>query len=216
MPEHILLKPKTPKEKLQNYWYHYKWHTLAAVFVAAVLAVCITQCVNQVKPDYKVMVNISKPIPSEMLDELETELSAFGVDLNGDGIVKVQLIDCSYDPAGNPQMVQAQSTKLQAELSISEAMLIIVDRTMLDRLTGSEAVSGLFDTLPIFPNQSGIAYNLADGPLYNKLNKDDYLPANLYITKRVANRDKESIRTREQQSMELLEKLIAANPQPTP
>lgn len=34
----------------ENFWYHYKWHTLVSLFVIFVLAICIAQCSS--KPDY--------------------------------------------------------------------------------------------------------------------------------------------------------------------
>ena len=35
--------PSTPKEKIQNFWYHYKWHTLIALLLVAVIIVCSLQ-----------------------------------------------------------------------------------------------------------------------------------------------------------------------------
>lgn len=37
--------------RLENFWYHYKWHTVAAVFIVIMLAVCITQCAGREKYD---------------------------------------------------------------------------------------------------------------------------------------------------------------------
>lgn len=34
-----------------NYWYHYKWHTIAAVFIIFVLLICIVQCATVPKND---------------------------------------------------------------------------------------------------------------------------------------------------------------------
>ena len=32
---------------LDNYWYHYKWHTIAVVFVIIVAIVCTVQLINR-------------------------------------------------------------------------------------------------------------------------------------------------------------------------
>ena len=32
--------PSTPKEKILNFWYHYKWHSIAALVVVLVAVVC--------------------------------------------------------------------------------------------------------------------------------------------------------------------------------
>ena len=36
--------PATPKEKLQNFWYHYKWHSLVAVFLVIAILICSLMC----------------------------------------------------------------------------------------------------------------------------------------------------------------------------
>ena len=41
--------------RLENFWYHYKWHTIAAVFAVVVLAICLVQCSKQKKYDMYVM-----------------------------------------------------------------------------------------------------------------------------------------------------------------
>ena len=41
--------------KLENFWYHYKWHTIAAVFVLVVAIICLVQCGKQVEYDVYVM-----------------------------------------------------------------------------------------------------------------------------------------------------------------
>lgn len=39
---------------LDNFWYHYKWQTLAAVFILFVVAVCVGQCSSVKKSDMTV------------------------------------------------------------------------------------------------------------------------------------------------------------------
>lgn len=41
--------------KLENFWYHYKWHTIAAVFTLVVVIICLVQCGKQVEYDVYVM-----------------------------------------------------------------------------------------------------------------------------------------------------------------
>lgn len=36
-------QPKTPKGKWENFWYHYKWHTLGIAAAVIVLTVLIVQ-----------------------------------------------------------------------------------------------------------------------------------------------------------------------------
>lgn len=41
--------------RMKNYWYHYKWHTVIAVFLAAVLAVCTVQMCTKDKYDCHIL-----------------------------------------------------------------------------------------------------------------------------------------------------------------
>ena len=40
----------------ENYWYYYKWHTIAGIFVLVVLIITITECAKTVKPDLGVSI----------------------------------------------------------------------------------------------------------------------------------------------------------------
>ena len=41
--------------KLENFWYHYKWQTIGAIFAVIVLSICLFQCGKQKKYDMYVM-----------------------------------------------------------------------------------------------------------------------------------------------------------------
>ena len=47
--------PMTFKEKLENFWYHYKWHSIAAIFVCVALFVVVFQLATVTKYDLNVM-----------------------------------------------------------------------------------------------------------------------------------------------------------------
>ncbi len=180
MAENIVLKPKTFKEKRQNFWYHYKWHTIAVIFIAVVLAVCITQCAKKTKPDLRIMVSLSKPLTSEMTDQLSELLAPYAEDLNGDGQVYVEIIDCSYDASGNSQTVQAMQSKFQAEVASGEVLLFINDDTTFSR----SADIDLFAENEGFLSKDKRAYSLVGTSIYDKLNENDYLPKSMYLCKR--------------------------------
>lgn len=40
---------------LENYWYHYKWHTIIALFFAFTLLFCLAQCIGRKEPDLLVV-----------------------------------------------------------------------------------------------------------------------------------------------------------------
>ena len=41
--------------KIENFWYHYKWHTIAAIFTLVVLIICLVQCSRQEEYDIYIM-----------------------------------------------------------------------------------------------------------------------------------------------------------------
>ena len=206
MPEQILLTPNTFKEKLQNFWYHHKWHTIAGVFAAVVTIVMLVQCMNTPDPDYRIIIAIDKTLPMGYTSSLEAAFKPYGEDLNGDGQVIVQFIDCSTEDKMS-QMGSGVMSKFTAELAGGDVILFLVDRSRYDYLIGND----IFDTNPLFVNKNGTAYNIAGGKVYNEINQDDYLPKNLYITKR---KDGNVKAEKIENNLKLLEKFIADNPQP--
>lgn len=83
--------PMTPKGKLQNIWYHYKWAILGGLFGIVVLTVLIVQMITKEKPDYQICMATTTLVPEAVVEKLEEALSACGDDLNGDGEVVVQI-----------------------------------------------------------------------------------------------------------------------------
>ena len=41
--------------RFENFWYHYKWHTIAAIFALIVIIVCTVQCATNTKYDIQVL-----------------------------------------------------------------------------------------------------------------------------------------------------------------
>ena len=54
--------PSTPKEKIQNFWYHYKWHSVVALFVAIAVLVCSLQFCGRKKYDAYILYAGSKVV----------------------------------------------------------------------------------------------------------------------------------------------------------
>lgn len=70
-------------EKVENFWYHYKWQTIIAVFFAVTFAICFTQCAKNSEPDAMIMYAGNYAVPD---DYKSTALEAvMEKDYNGDG-----------------------------------------------------------------------------------------------------------------------------------
>ncbi len=211
VPEEVKVeepKPLTFKEKITNYWYYYKWHTLIIGFIAIVLSYGLAQCVTKENPDYIVMTVFDKFMPSEVTLEIEAYLEQYAEDLNGDGKTVVHVYDASKGTDSDMQM--AHSTRLMAEMQKGDVMLFFVDDTCFERLNDMN----MFEKNELFVHKDGRALNLKDSDLTDRINnaKEGYINHDYYIAKRVVKgtdfeKVKRSVES-EKQNLKLLEKFI--------
>ena len=78
---------------LDNFWYHYKWHTIISAFLIIVFGVCIGQMQSKEKVDAYVMYAGPTAFLAADIYELQDAFEAVMPDLNGDGKKVVQFID---------------------------------------------------------------------------------------------------------------------------
>ena len=98
----------TRKERWNNWWdYNLKWVVIAVIVVGFVGYCFIGQYFFTVHPDYNIGVVAPYYLPEDTVNALQTQLAAFGEDLNGDGTKlaadvqgAMSAIYILYDPAG--------------------------------------------------------------------------------------------------------------------
>lgn len=158
-----LVRPKGFKATAQNFWYHYKFHTIVCLFLVITLAVSVAQCSTKTKYDYKIVVATkSVPLTSTQLTAIKNELTPYGSDLNSDGEVNINLIDCtmSSDPA-DYQNNLAKQQKLQALLmSDTDVMLFITDLKAFSFIKNLND-TGFIENLNL-PNGDGYYYDFTN------------------------------------------------------
>jgi hypothetical protein len=88
------------RERLENYWYHYKWHTIAAIFIIAVVLICTLQMCSKTEYDVQIMYATGKPVSrysesGDMPDynKIVSSLMNKTADFSGDGEVNVSFVD---------------------------------------------------------------------------------------------------------------------------
>jgi hypothetical protein len=210
MAEKILIRPKTFKERLANFWYHYKWHTIIITFLLISMTVGFTQCATKENPDYKIMLCMDKYIPDGIVPAIETYFEQYADDINGDGKVIVHVVDASTGVTDELQ--RSQSSKLMGELQIGEVMLIMTDETYFKRLDERD----VFDTADYFPDKNGKAMNIRNTELAELLNtvSDKFISHDVYISKRMVAGTmfdgNEKSMTAEKNSIELLQRFMDA------
>ncbi len=170
--EAAVIIPKTPKEKLQNYWYHFKWHTIGAIALIAVITTMCVQCATREKYDFIAVIFTNSYIETGRMDKIEEYLEQYATDIDGDGKVSVRVVDCSTaDSNPNSVINQTAKSKLQS-LIVAEpkAVLYIFDdkgHETLSSISGQGILDAEALTLP------EDFYKACDGEAdYEKLPKD--------------------------------------------
>lgn len=214
--------PKTAKGKWENYWYHYKWITLGAIFVVVILAVVIAQMINRDDPDYSIVVVTKYAMSPEQQTALKAELEVSGRDLDGDGKIEVR-IDSLYVGTENSQMLMANQQKLQIMIASGDALFFAFEPEYYETYIEQNE----HDDMHFFTPLDGIDApgKIKDGRLWNW--KDDSrreempdlagLPENLYFGVRglTGTADKKGNEQLHEQYMELLDAFIQ-HKQPDP
>lgn len=114
--------PRTPKEKWSNIWYHYKWLIIGGAFGIIALAVLIGQTLSVNRPDYTVIVMTKAAYPDMVMDPFSQFLEKYGQDIDGDGEVEVQTINCFMGDQSS-QSYYTNSQVMQAHLVAGDVML---------------------------------------------------------------------------------------------
>ncbi len=187
-----LVRPKGLKAKIENFWYHYKTHTIIFITVFVTLAVSIAQCSS--KPDYDytiIAATRSMTLSTPQLEAITEELEQYGEDLNGDGSVEILLIDCTIDGQNSDfQSLQAKQERLMTQLMHNvDAMLFLTDTKALNWIdTLNDKTQFIADTG--LPHNDGRGFLISDTHIIEKPKaKADYeqnlrWPKDLYICRR--------------------------------
>lgn len=122
----------TPAQKAANWLHYHKWPLLAALAALAVVLYFLFQTVWAPKPDCRVVVVGSQPLPDELLEDLPACFEGLAVDENDDGRVLVEveqyLLDCSAD-GGNMDALSrfAGETQLKTDLEEDWSSIFLVE-----------------------------------------------------------------------------------------
>ncbi len=178
----------TPKDKLKNFWFYYKYHILAIVFLAFVLTIGISQCATKEKYDIEVVLFTYSTYTGGQIDALEEQLELYGEDTNGDGEVNVQVIDCSYNKDETADQQNAKRSKLTALIAAdSNALLFITDEASFEYFD-TLFEKDFFATLDL-PDNDGKSALLSETfckAVNDKSESGFLLPEGLRISRRVA------------------------------
>lgn len=114
-------------KKVENFWYHYKWATIISVVVLAFGGYMIYDLITKVNPDIMIIVTADNGL-SYRAESVQTLFEKYAEDLNGDGVVNVEVAFVPMNPNGGAdQYTQSNETKLYANLSSAQCVLYLTD-----------------------------------------------------------------------------------------
>ena len=130
-PSETPLTEQEQKKRSRANWWYYHWGIVA---VAAVLVVSVIYVAHglltTVDPDYTVALVTAEALPDEAVQNLQTALAAYGQDVNGDGMVIVQVNNYTWSANAsltdmNGQM--AGATQMNTDLANHESKIWILE-----------------------------------------------------------------------------------------
>lgn len=153
-PSEVAFVPKTPKEKLANFWFQYKWHTIAVIASVILLTVLVAQCATRPVYDLEVVYFTYSPILDDQSAQVAEYFETFTKDLDGNGEVNVQVINCSMSDSSNDlQYRNTMLTKMQSLIVADEkALLFITDEKSIKYFDNIAKESGgmfIEDPIPL-------------------------------------------------------------------
>lgn len=134
-PEKAPEPQKTPKElkkeKRENFWFYNKTKIIISIFVILAILFTWQPWVTNIDPDYSIGLMSQYYWGNEQLEELETMLAPYGEDLNGDGVVSINVsfyqLNATDDSALEAGEVQAYLTRYIGELQTGDVIIYITD-----------------------------------------------------------------------------------------
>ncbi len=143
--------PLTTSEKIKNFWDYHKWHVLGVILAIVLVVFSVSECVNRVEPDVNVVLFSYKGMVEEQVEMLIDYMENVCEDVNGDGQIRVGIINCSYNKSNDDKQYEyTVLNKLQATLAADdEAMLFVTDKESYQYFLSDDSMKGLFTSEPI-------------------------------------------------------------------
>lgn len=171
----------TLRAKVENIWYHYKFHIIVGVFLLATLIVCLHSCVEKPKYDIQVFyVTGSSPMYNEQLVWLESAVASRCGDVNGDGEVTVSVTGVRVGDATDATQRVHDLNAVQA----GDAMLLFGDEAginYLHRYGYLQPLTGFTENT----DGEGYAWKVTGSPFSVQTEGFDVFSQNLYLSLRV-------------------------------
>ena len=170
MSQHELSPMKRAWKWLDNYWYHYKWHTLIAGFLIITILICSIQMLTKDDGDVYILYGGPQEFTPNATREIQNAFqSIMEEDYNGDGTKLVDLVNMllmtdeqvqqAKDNAAeqglilyyNQQTLNENQNKFTAHLLAGEASICLLDPSWYNSIKDNGGFARLQDVLGYQP-----------------------------------------------------------------
>ncbi len=177
---------------LDNFWYHYKFHTIAVVILLTVIVFGIYQLINRQKVDMTIYYVCRDPvIVDESTAALTQTIQHYGYDYDGDGkvniVIKTLFIGDEYNEQ-NAQLVEDNLSEFFTAYQGGGVMLIITDGYGAKYISEKELFGDISDIAPD-AEYDGTVFNAAGSDFINQESMEKWGDKELYFGLRVYNED---------------------------
>ena len=146
--------------RLENFWYHYKWHTIAAIFALFVIIVCTVQCATNTKYDIQVLYAGDHVFSRTSTDggnpeyiKMSSTLADFADDYDKNGETNVTFLDlCAVNKDEYDKMqsappltrVQEDTTTLKQNMDSGQYYICFLSERLFRQYSEGENNEGRF------------------------------------------------------------------------
>ena len=133
--------PLTGWPKVKNWLHYHMIYLIAAAVVLWIVGSMVWNLlgIGRIRPDYRFACLVTEPLEDELVSELENALAALGEDVNGDGVVRVELTQYAKANTSDAELAAAQglaaSTLLIADITAADSYFFLAEdpeRVQLD------------------------------------------------------------------------------------
>lgn len=206
----------TTKQKISNFFYHYKLTVIVIAFVVILGGYLVYEAVTTVHPDINVMVILNDEKMEDDTEKIGELMTPYCSDYNNDKktIVRVDYVP-SYttdDSTTDMYVNQASQARIIAEFQNSNVAMMIIDKESIDYLGITE---GIFEDMreyyPDDENATEYGYKITGTTIAKDIGYAD-MPDDYYISIRVPKSgfglDYDEFVARNKQAFDILNELI--------
>lgn len=122
------------RAKLDNFWYHYKWHTFAVIVALFFVVITIKSCSDRSEPDLKMIYFSTEGYQMDTAEKLEKSLRKEGLvkDIDGDGEARFHIEPLINAFDVDAPIVQGSAEKIQTVIYAGDHTLVLAHQYALE------------------------------------------------------------------------------------